>query len=283
MADERADRTELDLAAGEMQRVAEALPPEGRAAYRGWGELLTAVGQLWAWKTAVREAEVDSDRYLRAAKQRAGEVLEWADSGIGFDGVARTAERIVELQDPGEVQETSESLLAVRLPLPFPGREEPGHRPFPAPAAAKETPGPAVLFLSFSVNDQSVADLYDLSPNVLHDLEVRLRLSRWPEGASALELVPLSVEPQGIVDAPKYLIEPEGSVLTYSSKGRLLARVAHDSLARPLEVSYDVRVVSDSQDGGLDLLLLSKGKDASYFAAWIRSSPGTATTPSRMR
>lgn len=260
LAGERAARAELDVVAGEMQRVAEDLPSDGRAAYRGWGELLTAVGQLWAWKAAVREAEVDSDRYLRAAKQRAGEILRWTDRGIGFDGVARAAERIVELQDPAEVQEASECLLAARLPLPFPGREEPEHRPFRAPVEAKETPGPAVLFLSFSVNDQSVADLYDLSPNVLHDLEVRLRLSRWPEGASALELVPLSVEPHGIVDAPKYLIEPQPSVLTYSSKGRLLARVAHDSLARPLEVSYDVRVVSDSQDGKVGPSLVVKGQ-----------------------
>lgn len=260
LADERADRAELDRAAAEMKRVADVLPREGRDAYRGWGELLTAVGQLWAWRAAVREAEVDSDRYLRAARERAREILKWTDRGIGFDGIAMTADKIIELQDPGEVQEASECLLAAGLPLPFPGREEHGRRPFRAAADAKERPSPVVLFLSFSMNGQPVADLHDLSPNVLHDLEVQLRLSRWPEGASALELVPLSVEPHGIVNAPDYVIKPEGFVLTYSSTGRLLARVSHDSLARPLEVSYEVRVISDSPDEDAQPSLVVKGQ-----------------------
>lgn len=260
LADELADRMELDRAAAEMNRVADVLPREGRDAYRGWGELLAAVGQLWAWRAAVREAEVDSDRYLRAARQRAREILRWTGRGIGFDGIARTAEKIIEIQDPGEVQEASECLLATALPLPFPGPVEHGRRPFRAGADAKERAGPVVLFLSFSMNGQPIADPHDLGPNVLHDLEVQLRLSRWPERASAIELVPLSVEPDGIVEAPDYVIKPEDSVLTYSSTGRLLARVSHDSLARPLEVSYEVRVISDSEDEEAGPLLVVKGQ-----------------------
>lgn len=255
------DLPDLDEAASEVRQVAEVLPPEGRTAYLGWGQLLTAVGQLWAWKRAIREAEVDSDRYLRAAKQRAREVIELLDEGLSVDGVNRVANGILEAQAPSAVAGITEDLLAVRLPLPFPERNRPGIPWIPNRHEEPQVdPGPVVLFLDFAINDQAVADLHSLRPNVLHDLEVRLRLSRWPDGASALELLPLSVEPQGIVEAPTYRIERANSKLEYSAKGRLLVRVAHDSLARPLEVSYDVRALKEPQDESAGPALVVTGQ-----------------------
>jgi hypothetical protein len=235
---------------GEIEYLGRTKQSPASREFTAWGKLLRAIGHLVRWGSAIREAESDSDRHLRAAKQRAQDILRVTSEGTAIH-VAATA--IAEVSAPEDLQGAAIAVLRVRLPLPFPevGIDASGSPP--PPEADRTQPSPPVLaFLQFYVGNQPVMKPHDLRPNVLYDLRVEMRLSGLPEGVRVIEVTPYTVEPDGTVDVPTFLLEITDGCLTLSGTGRLRIRVAHDALARPLEISYGAQALSpDKQEAPL--------------------------------
>jgi hypothetical protein len=60
--------------------------------------------------------------------------------------------------------------------------------------ADQPPPEPAVAFLKFSIDGGPAAGTHYLTPGETHDLEIEVRVSRWPEAPAMLELRPLSID-----------------------------------------------------------------------------------------
>ncbi|MES1240096.1 MAG: hypothetical protein ABUT39_00615 [Acidobacteriota bacterium] len=236
---------ELAVVADELESLSKRLEPGAGIAFSAYGELVRAVGHLHLWGAAVRDAEMDADRHLRAARQRARDVVRRGVGGPSGPDVEKVARKLTEVSAEEEVEACFEDLLAVRLPLPFPGP--------PAPAKldtseltgkARPEPRAVVAVLRFSLGTDPVGEPKDIRANLLYDLSVEVRLSQWPPRAKAVEVSPLTVEPYGTIEAPTFTIEESSSgALTFSRTGRLCVRLPHDSLARPLEISYGVHLL----------------------------------------
>jgi hypothetical protein len=98
------------------------------------------------------------------------------------------------------------------------------------------------------VGEQAISEPHDLRPNVLYDLRLEMRLSGTPSGVRVIEVTPYTVEPDGTVDAPTFFVETTDGSSALSGTGRLRVRVAHDALARPLEISYGAQAISSDNE-----------------------------------
>ncbi len=236
---------ELARVADEIESLSKRLEPGAGAAFSAYGELVRALGHLHLWGAAVREAEVDADRHLRAAQQRARDVVRHGSGGPSGPDVEKVARKLMEVSTLEEVEACFEDLLGVRLPLPFPGQPSPAKLdPSELTDRAQSESRAVVAFLRFSLGASPVEEPQDIRANLLYDLSVEIRLSQWPPRAKAIEVSPLTVEPYGTIDAPTFTIEESASgELTFSRTGRLCVRLPHDSLARPLEISYGVHLL----------------------------------------
>lgn len=141
-------------------------------------------------------------------------------------------------------------VAAVNLPLPFIKEQRTPAHPVARPA---ERPQPlkVLAFVQFFINGRPVSEAQDVRANLVYDLGVEVRLSA-PVPAD-IELTPYVVEPEGVVEAPKFVLRADDE--TRTAVGRLLVRIAHESLARPLEVAYGFEALDAPEDGSVQLRL----------------------------
>jgi hypothetical protein len=98
----------------------------------------------------------------------------------------------------------------------------------------------AVAFIRFRADGASADEVQFLTPNVLHDLDVDIRVSRWPEGASVLRLYPVSIEPRSSYELSTFEFQrpPGDPPYHLSQKGRALLKVPQAVHASPYEFRY---------------------------------------------
>jgi hypothetical protein len=254
-SDPQVDLIELG---GELMRLGERLESPASSDFTAWGELLRAVGYLVRWSSAIREAEMDSDRHLRAAKQRAQDILRRSSEGTAIHGAATA---IVNAGKPEDLPTAAIALLRVQLPLPFPAVSQAGGGSHPVSVSYQApTSEPMLAFLQFYLGDQEVIEPHDLRPNVLYDLRIELQLSEVPDNMKLVEVTPYTVEPGGAIDAPMYLLEVTDGCSVFSGIGRLCIRVAHDALARPLEISYGAQATFRDNEESLSIKVQGQSK-----------------------
>jgi len=227
--------------------IDEAGPYYGRATtaavYAAFAELLRITSLLMRWRQAVLSAEVDADRFLRAAKEQqklwVNEYGE-ADPARPLQGVAA---RVAEAATIADAAAICDELAAAPLPVGIFSDPEPsyGHITGSKDIKADEAPPElAVAFLKFSVNGEPAGHIHHLTPGEAHDLEVEVRVSRWPTGATQLILQPVSIEPESAYDFPRFAIpRPEGKPpFCLRARGRAILKVAQSLQAEPFEFRY---------------------------------------------
>jgi hypothetical protein len=103
-----------------------------------------------------------------------------------------------------------------------------------------------VAFVTFAIDGLPLADIHYVKPGTTHDMDIEVRVSRWPEGSTHLRLEPVTVEPAGTYDLPTFEIKaPMGKAGPYklSAKGRAVLKVPQQFGARPYEFKYAARFV----------------------------------------
>ncbi len=198
---------------------------------------------LLDWRDGVRTAVPDADRFLRAAREH---WRTWRDS----QGERLLPAALLELgatvdaiNTTSDVTNFIEALAAIRLPVATHVHASPRRLFMPSGGAQKEESAPeelAVAFLKFTINGTPASDTHYLEPNEVHDLDIEVRVSRWPDKAEILELRPISAEPAAIYDLPVFRFSPpEGAApYTFRDKGRAVLRAAQSLHARPFEFKY---------------------------------------------
>ena len=208
--------------------------------YDQFARLCDSLFHLVRWGEAIRSAEVDADRYLRAAKQDARDLAKELNADRDADRLTEAASKITNVSDASEIEQVAEFLLHTPLPLPLFAEEIIPIAPYKAGPTVVTVPEVAVALLSFALHDVAFADPQTIEPDTLHDLAVEIRLSRWPEEAEELVLDVVSVEPPDVYNFPRFTFRrPDGTPpFLLRQTGRMLLRVPQAILSRPLEFAY---------------------------------------------
>jgi hypothetical protein len=95
---------------------------------------------------------------------------------------------------------------------------------------AKDKPADlAVAFVEFKINGTLAERLHYLRPRETHDLDIAVRVSRWPEGATSLILSPISIEPASTYDLTVFAFDRPAAEppFLFQQSGRMVLHVPH--------------------------------------------------------
>ncbi|MES3707376.1 hypothetical protein QC590_03920 [Pseudomonas putida] len=175
-----------------------------------------------------------------------------------------------------EVLKLGGALAVVPLPLGIfevEGMRIP-KRPEDMPAEPEPTSEPVdltVAFLKFQINGQPAVELQNLSPGEVHDLEIEVRVSRWPVEQSELCLTPISVEPKSTYDFPTFSFDKPVGLPPYvlRQRGRAIVILPQGMHARPFEFKYMAEFLPARREQPVAVVghrtLLIEGIEASKF------------------
>lgn len=227
---------ELDDASLRYGRAATA------TAYAAFAGLLRIVSTLVEWRQSILDASEGSDRLVRSVIERyrlwsneygdKAEAKALRDASASLPSVAAIADFEALCRGLGGVPLPIGIFAdeALRVP-PTSGREE---------EAAPQRAELSVAFLKFQLGGQPAADIHHLVPREMHDMEIEVRVSRWPENATHLILTPVSAEPRSTYELSEFsFAKPEGKPpFTLVQQGRAVLQVAQGLKARPFEFKY---------------------------------------------
>jgi len=223
--------------------------------YEALADLVEMVGLLLDWRTAVLNAGTDARRFVTAAKERASIWVEKYASEAPLVGLRTIADEIAKVRAVSEVGSIAAHLAAVPLPV---GLFSVQKREFASEADTDEAETKSaalqVAFLKFTIDGKPVGETHYLSPGELHDLDVEVRVSRWPADASALVLEPVTIEPPGTYQLATFSIDaPLGDgPFRLTKRGRAMLSVPQHFGARPYEFKYVARFLPSGAEQPVD-------------------------------
>lgn len=209
--------------------------------YGAFSALLRIVLALAEWRQAVLDAAPDGDRFLRSAVERHRLWLkEFGDKDVAkslVDGAA-SLQFVATITDFESICKT---LAGIPLPIGMFSEERP--RIPVGPEKTEERPRPtelSVAFVKFQLGGQPAANIHHLVPRELHDMEIEVRVSRWPEGATRLVLTPISAEPKSTYELSEFTFTKPSTEppYTFNQTGRAALQIAQGLKSRPFEFKY---------------------------------------------
>ena len=213
--------------------------------YRAYHTAIDIFVVLAEWKRAIRNAEKDAERFLSSAKLKALEAV----NSLTFASDERLKaflDQVKGIKSVDELDAINDNLKQWTIPLllfanlPTRGFGE-GFTPA-ANGISDETEKieTTVAFLKFDIDGEPARYWNYLKPGTSYDLTIEVRVSHWPNGASVLTLIPVTVDIRERDWLPSFTFEkPEGSgpyVLTDTR--RAILEVAHSFGSRPYEFLY---------------------------------------------
>lgn len=227
---------ELDDASLRYGRVATA------TAYAAFAGLLRIVSTLIQWRQSILDASEGSERLLKSVIERyrlwSNEYGERAEAKALRDASA-SLPSVAAITD---FETLCKGLGGIPLPIGIFADEAP-RVPTRLGREEQAAPRPAelsVAFLKFQLGGQPAADIHHLVPREMHDMEIEVRVSRWPENATHLVLTPISAEPRSTYELSEFrFAKPAGAPpFTLVQQGRAILQVAQGLKARPFEFKY---------------------------------------------
>jgi hypothetical protein len=234
-----------------LRRTADALdeagPLYGRAStaavYSAFAELMRIAAMLVDWRESTLTAGVDAQRFLISAHERHKLWCTEYANMAAVSGLVSASEPIASVTSIDEIGNICENLARLPLPVGVFADEIPSYQQATSKEDEAEAPKPAelaVAFIRFSADGAPADELHFLAPNVMHDLDVEIRVSYWPDGAAVLRLYPVSIEPRSSYELSTFEFpRPSGEPPYYlSQKGRALLKVPQALHASPYEFRY---------------------------------------------
>ncbi len=210
-------------------------------AYAGLAGLLRIVSALVEWRGAVLDAASDADRFARSAKERYRLWTKEYGDKEPTKALAAASSDIAGLQSFEEVERLCSMIAAIPLPVGVFAEPRGIVRTTDSESEAKSVPTElSVAFLKFSIDGTAASELHHLTPNEVHDLEIEVRVSRWPGDAEQLRLSPVTIEPSATYAFPDFVFNrPTGQPpFVLVDRGRALLKVAQGLQSRPFEFKY---------------------------------------------
>lgn len=243
--DQSADPAQLRTAANSLDATSVLY---GRAstgiAYSALADVLRIAAMLVEWRSAVLEAKSDADRFLRAAIEHHKSWLSEYGASELLQPLAAAIDTSPTLSSTGDVGAICRRIAATPLPIGVFATGTSGLRLPEGQSEEKENePAPvelAVAFLRFAIDRVPAAETHFITPRETHDLEIEVRVSRWPDKAQTLELAPVTIEAPASYDFPRFSFgRPDGKPpFILKQRGRAVLNVAQGLHARPFEFKY---------------------------------------------
>jgi hypothetical protein len=237
----RAAAKELDCASGLYGDAAMA------RTYQALAELSTCITFLAEWRQAVLTAGIEAQRFLTAAHERATAWCAEFGTEACFGTLAPVAQQIASVKSVSEVATAAASLAVVPLPVGLYSAEGSGRRGSRLPDDGGEaSPKPvelSVAFIKFTIDGKPLAETHYLSPGEMHNLDIEVRVSRWPAGATALILEPVTIEHPDAYKMPVFSLPAPSGAGPHQLKqqGRAAITIPNHFNARPYEFKYLAR------------------------------------------
>jgi hypothetical protein len=235
---------DLNALAGELDSTSASLAnPTTAVAYAAFAGLVRIAATLAQWHDAVLAALPDTDRFLRSAKAR---YQLWLRE---YEGQAAAANLVLAsgtLPDASSLDDAVKFLNAIgAVPLPL-GMLAQGlsvariHGPHLDERPRAEPLQLTVAFLKFQIDSINVQYIHQLTPGEVHDLELEIRVSRWPAEHSELQLTPVSVEPASTYEFPSFSFSRPAGEPPYilHQRSRAILKASQGLHARPFEFKY---------------------------------------------
>jgi hypothetical protein len=216
------------------------------AIYVAIGELVLCVSFLLEWRSTVLGATQDAQRFATAARERATAWMGTAPQDGVFARLRTVAEIITRIDKVNEVAAVAAALAAIPIPVGLYSehqkqsrRVSEGDDAEPRPRRVELT----VAFIKFTINGKPLEETHFISPGEMHDLDIEVRVSRWPVGATALILEPVTIEHPDAYKMPVFVIPaPAGTgPFELREQGRVALIVPNHFNARPFEFKYLAR------------------------------------------
>lgn len=222
-------------------------------AYNAFGGIVRIVDMLAHWRRAVLDAEPDADRYLRSALERHRLWLDEYGHSDAASDLRAAVEGLATLKSTEQVADIARALTTVPLPIGIFAQPVKPDRTVKADLAdSKKEPlvDLTVAFLRFQFDGQPAAEVHQLAAREVHDLEIEVRVSRWPQDKRELRLTPISVEPRTTYDFPSFQFEkPDGEApYTMRQSGRAALLLPQGMHARPFEFKYTAEFIPERGD-----------------------------------
>lgn len=227
---------------------------------KNWERLADALEiaeHLARWLDAVRSAESDAERYLRAARQRLAEMQQEAGPEGYAAKLVESFARIGSDISPSDVEAICRAAACVPMPLGVyadPGPDMRGQDIWERKQREKP-PELTVAFLQFLIDGKPAKNVEWLTPGEAHDLEIEVRVSRWPEGARTLVIEPVTIERPGTFDLPAFAFSrPSGDgPYLFQQRGRMILNVPQGVQAKPFEFAFAAEFEPSSPDDSVSL------------------------------
>lgn len=210
--------------------------------YRAYHTAIDIFVPLAEWKHAIRNAELDAQRFLSSAKLKASEF----DRSLSFASNERLEaflNQVDVLESVNELTVMQDHLKRWTLPLLLFANIPARGLHVSASNGSSEKPEKletTVAFLRFDIDGDPAKKWNYLKPGTSYDLTIEVRVSNWPKGASFLSLTPVTIDIRERDWLPHFKFDkPEGDgpfILT--GTGRAVLEVAHSFGSRPYEFLY---------------------------------------------
>jgi hypothetical protein len=264
------DGSRLQTAAKELRAAALLYgnAPNG-ALYAAYGDLAHCASLLVEWRSAVLNAAQEAQRFHTAARERSALLFRDRDAVGIFAQLSNIAEQIGRITAVSEVATVAAGLAAIPLPVGLYSDHDRAYPRIPdTDDDAKQVPVElTVAFLKFTIDGKPLAETHFVSPGEMHDLALEVRVSRWPAGATALILQPVTTEHAGAYQMPVFsLAAPTGPPpYVLREHGRASVIIPNHFNARPYEFKYLARFEPRGSEQPVDTVgqrtLLLEGVD----------------------
>lgn len=208
---------------------------------RAFSNVLDCLAFAQDWTDAVRNADVDANRFRDACRLRAAEALEERanDETTALDSVLAD---IAEINTPSALADLKRRTL--QIPLPFGVWVDEYGIDISTKNTEPDVPkNIEIAFVKFEIDGQPAKEIETLSPNIIYDIKIDIRVSHWPDSADQLIVIPVSIEPSDTYELQTFVINrPTGddgnAPYAFNKTGRLLLKVSTAISANPLEFKY---------------------------------------------
>jgi len=211
-------------------------------AYAAFASLMRTVAMLVEWRAAVLQAAVDADRFLRSGRElHRAWLKEYAERDEAAS-LAGAAAPISDLDGIEKVGPLCQAVASVPLPIGIYAAES-RQSPMPTEPDEADRAAPAeltVAFIRFNIDGQPANETHFLTPKEVHDLEIEVRISRWPDQAQSLCLAPVTIERSSTHDFPTFRFQRPSGDPPYQlrDRGRAVLHIAQGLRAQPFEFRY---------------------------------------------
>ncbi len=209
--------------------------------YGAFAGLLRILQALSEWRQAVIEAVQDGDRFLRSAIERYRLWIKEFSGTAEVRTLLDASSPLQSIKSIAEFEAICTSLAGIPLPIGVFADES---RLIPMGTHKEDERAPpaelSVAFLKFQLGGKPAANIHHLAPRELHDMDIEVRVSRWPDTATHLVLTPISAEPRSTYELSEFTFErPVGDPpYTLVQQGRAALQIAQGLKARPFEFKY---------------------------------------------